>query len=241
MHFDVAIVGYGPVGALAALSLADAGLHVLVLERSTDPTDLPRAVGLDGETLRAFQRLGLGEEVSSLCQPPRDPNEIRFVNSRREALFGLDIPVVGPNGWCDLLFFDQPELEVALRRIVASNDRIDVRLGQEVIRPFYARRARHARGRMREALDGCEYFIHRPEGAFFLWLWLPDLPITSAELYERLKARGVFVIPGHHFFPGLAEEWSHRDQCIRISYSQDENAVREGIRIIGEEVKRAKA
>jgi len=133
MHFDVAIVGYGPVGALAALSLADAGLHVLVLERSTDPTDLPRAVGLDGETLRAFQRLGLGEEVSSICQPPRDPNEIRFVNSRREALFGLDIPVVGPNGWCDLLFFDQPELEAALRRIVATNDRIDVRLGQEVI------------------------------------------------------------------------------------------------------------
>jgi 3-(3-hydroxy-phenyl)propionate hydroxylase len=133
MHFDVAIVGYGPVGALAALSLADAGLRVLVLERSTDPTDLPRAVGLDGETLRAFQRLGLGEEVSNLCQPPRDPNEIRFVNSRREALFGLDIPVVGPNGWSDILFFDQPELEATLRRIVATNDRIDVRLGQDVV------------------------------------------------------------------------------------------------------------
>ena len=128
---------------------------------------------------------------------------------------------------------------VLMREFVETGEII--RLGQEVIRPFYAQRARHALGWMREALDGCEYFIHRPEGALFLWLWLPDLPITSAELYERLKARGVFVIPGHHFFPGLAEEWSHRDQCIRISYSQDENAVREGIRIIGEEVKRAKA
>jgi 3-(3-hydroxy-phenyl)propionate hydroxylase len=133
MHHDVAIIGYGPVGALTALLLADSGLRVLVLERSTTPADLPRAVGLDGETLRAFQRLGLGEEIANLCQPPRDPNEIRFTNSNHEAHFGLDIPPVGPNGWCDLLFFDQPELEVALRRIVAESDRIDVRLGEDVV------------------------------------------------------------------------------------------------------------
>jgi len=126
---------------------------------------------------------------------------------------------------------------VLMREFVETGEII--RLGREIIRPFYEKRARHALAWMHEALSGCEYFIHRPEGAFFLWLWLPDLPITSAELYERLKARGVFVIPGHHFFPGLAEEWPHRDQCIRVSYSQDETAVRDGIRIIGDEVKRA--
>lgn len=133
MNFDVAIIGFGPVGAMAALSLADAGLRVLVLERSTQPTDLPRAVGLDGEALRAFQRLGLSEEIVGLCQPPREPNEITFANSRREVLFGLDIPPLGPNGWCDIVFFDQPELEVALREIVAQNDRIEVRLGEKVV------------------------------------------------------------------------------------------------------------
>jgi 3-(3-hydroxy-phenyl)propionate hydroxylase len=133
VRFDVAIIGYGPVGALAALSLADAGLRVLILERSTEATDLPCAVGLDGETLRAFQRLGLGDEVFGLCQPPRDPNEIRFVDSHRKAVFGMDLPALGPNGWCDILFFDQPEFEAALRRIVAKNDRIDVRLGENVV------------------------------------------------------------------------------------------------------------
>ena len=33
---DVAIVGYGPVGALTALHLAGAGHRVVILERSTD-------------------------------------------------------------------------------------------------------------------------------------------------------------------------------------------------------------
>ncbi len=114
-----------------------------------------------------------------------------------------------------------------------------IRLSRDVIRPFYRRRAEHALAWMQAALGGCEYFIHRPEGAFFLWLWLPELSITSAELYRRLKDRGVYILPGHHFFPGLAEDWSHRDQCIRVSYTQDERAVRDGIRIIGEEARKA--
>ena len=132
-EFDVAIVGFGPVGGLAALSLADAGLRVLLLERSHEAAQLPRAVALDGETLRAFQRLGLADEIFACCQPPRVPNQIGFANSRFETLFGVDVPPSGPNGWCDILFFDQPELEVLLREIVARDDRIDVRLGHDLV------------------------------------------------------------------------------------------------------------
>jgi len=73
----------------------------------------------------------------------------------------------------------------------------------------------------------------------FLWLWMKDLPITSLELYERLKARGVLVVSGHYFFPGLDEDWRHKQECIRITYSQDEEKVMEGIRIICDEVKKA--
>ena len=62
---DVVIVGYGPVVAFSALLLADAGLRVAILERSREVVVLPRAVGLDGESLRAFQRIGWGEEVKS--------------------------------------------------------------------------------------------------------------------------------------------------------------------------------
>ena len=57
--YDVAIVGFGPVGAFAALLLSEAGHRVAILERSGEPVTLPRAVGLDGESVRAFQRIGL--------------------------------------------------------------------------------------------------------------------------------------------------------------------------------------
>jgi len=126
---------------------------------------------------------------------------------------------------------------VLMREFVETGE--IVRLGRDVIQPFYRERAEQALDWMRASLDGLEYFIHRPEGAFFLWLWLPELSITSGELYQRLKDRGVYVIPGHHFFPGLDDPWPHRDQCIRISYSQDAGAVEEGIRIIGEEARKA--
>ena len=89
-------------------------------------------------------------------------------------------------------------------------------------------------------LAGLPYHIHEPEGAIFLWLWLEDLPITSQCLYQRLKDRGVYVIPGENFFPGIADStWKHQRECIRISYATDDITVSDGIAIIAEEVHRA--
>jgi 3-(3-hydroxy-phenyl)propionate hydroxylase len=130
---DVAIVGFGPVGAFTALLLADAGLRVAILERSREPVEQPRAVGIDGESLRAFQRIGFGDAVAAILQPPRERDRVCFTNSRREPLFGLDIPERGANGWRDIAFFDQPELEALLRELVAREPRIEVRLGHEVV------------------------------------------------------------------------------------------------------------
>jgi len=110
-------------------------------------------------------------------------------------------------------------------------------LSRDVIRPFYQARMEQALGWLHDALAGCNYYIHRPEGALFLWLWLPELPVTSAELYTRLKARGVYVLPGQHFFPGLSDDWEHKHQCLRLSYAQDPDAVRRGIGIIGTEIR----
>ena len=127
--WDVAIVGFGPVGALTALQLAAAGHRVVILERSTELVELPRAVGLDSESMRAFQRLGHGETVSAILQPKRPGERICFTDSRREILFGMEMPEVGPLGWRDMAFFDQPELEALLRELVAKEARIEVRLG----------------------------------------------------------------------------------------------------------------
>ena len=114
-------------------------------------------------------------------------------------------------------------------------------LGRDVIRPHYSERAARAVDMLRGGLDGCDARIHRPEGAFFLWLWLPGLSVTSAELYERLKARGVVVVSGHYFFPGLEhDDWSHRQECIRISYADEWSRIERGLAIVVEEVRRAR-
>ena len=125
---------------------------------------------------------------------------------------------------------------VLMRELVQSGRIIE--FSRDVVRPFYQQRSEKALRWLHDALTGCDYHVHRPEGAFFLWLWVPEMRVTSEELYQRLKRRGVYVLPGHHFFPGLTEDWPHRDQCIRISYSQSSDAVRAGIEIIGDEVRK---
>jgi len=112
-------------------------------------------------------------------------------------------------------------------------------LSREIIQPFYRKKAEKAVESLENELDGLDFHLHKPEGAIFLWLWLKNLPISSAELYQRLKNRGVLVVPGHYFFPGLTEKWRHKDECIRISYAQDEQTVQRGLKIIAEEVKNA--
>lgn len=114
-----------------------------------------------------------------------------------------------------------------------------MKIGRDIIRPYYQRRAGQAIDLFWEELHGFDFYIHKPEGSFFLWLWFKDLPITSQELYQRLKQRGAIIVPGHYFYPGLHEAWQHKYECIRMTYSQDEEVVRKGIGIISEEVRKA--
>ena len=116
-----------------------------------------------------------------------------------------------------------------------------LRLSRDVIRPFYEGKCLLAREAAQRAFgDDLNWFMHRSEGALFLWLWFPGLPITAMELYERLKKREVLIIPGHYFFFGHADEgWRHRHECIRVSYAMDKAIVQAGLEIIAEEVRAA--
>jgi len=127
--------------------------------------------------------------------------------------------------------------EIALRMIEKQQL---FRLSDEVIRPYYQRKVGHASRILEDSLAGLPCRFHEPEGALFLWLWCPDLPITSRELYERLKNRGVLVIPGEDFFPGLDQpDWAHQRECLRISYAMSDDTVERGLAIISEEVRKA--
>ena len=112
-----------------------------------------------------------------------------------------------------------------------------LRLSSEVVRPFYLKKSRETMKLMDEAFAGLPYSIHVSEGSIFLWLWFKDLPVSSIELYRRLKKRNVLVIPGSYFFFGNDDPWPHRDQCLRVSYAQNNEDVRRGIEIMAEELR----
>ena len=129
-----------------------------------------------------------------------------------------------------------------LRPLVASGEIL--RLSREVVKPFYEERSKLAQGWFaREFDETVPYYIHRSEGALFLWLWFEGLPITARELYERLKKRGVLVVPSEYFFFGLPDDvdWPHTRECIRVSYTMDAETVEYGIKVIADEVNRVYA
>lgn len=112
-------------------------------------------------------------------------------------------------------------------------------LAERVVRPYYQQRVAQAQSWIAEAFTGLDYRVHAADGGIFLWLWFPGLPVSSAELYRRLRARGVIVVPGERFFPGLREPWAHSAECVRLTYAQPPEAVRRGVFALADEVRRA--
>ncbi|WP_104041379.1 valine--pyruvate transaminase [Vibrio hyugaensis] len=126
---------------------------------------------------------------------------------------------------------------VLANHIIAKGDLL--KLSSEVIKPFYKQKSQRAVELLQEAITDERFRIHKPEGAIFLWLWFDELPITTMELYQRLKARGVLIVPGEYFFIGQKDEWDHAHQCLRMNYVQDDEMMQKGIAIIAEEVEKA--
>jgi len=122
-------------------------------------------------------------------------------------------------------------------RMIENGDLL--RLSTDVIKPFYKQKSQRAVELLQQAIDDERFRIHKPEGAIFLWLWFDELPITTMELYNRLKARGVLIVPGEYFFIGQKDDWDHARQCLRMNYVQDDKMMQKGIEIIAEEVKKA--
>ena len=122
------------------------------------------------------------------------------------------------------------------------NDELMV-ISRDIIQPFYLKKAKEAIAFFHQQMQDSiiPYYLHKSEGALFLWLWCKDLPISDYDLYQRLKERGVLVVPGHYFYPGMQEEWQQKSECLRITYSQDEVMVQKGLAIIAEEIKKAYA
>lgn len=107
-----------------------------------------------------------------------------------------------------------------------------------VIRPYYQNKFTVVESTLDQAMPkDLPWFLHLGEGAIFAWLWLDNLPITDWEFYQHLKQVGVIVVPGSSFFPGLREEWAHKQQCIRISLTATDEEIATGMQRLAKVVK----
>ena len=86
--YDVAIIGYGPTGAMMASLLGKQGINTLVVEPNMDIYEIPRAVHYDGEVMRIFQSQGLHKTIK---EASREPGFISFLNGFNWTLLHQDL------------------------------------------------------------------------------------------------------------------------------------------------------
>jgi len=128
---DVAVVGFGPTGAVAAGLLAGMGLRVYVCDRAREVYDKPRAIAIDHEVLRVFQQLGVMAQVARHVEP-FTPSEYYGVDGQLiKRLTMVDAPY--PLGYTPSNVFTQPPVEAILREHVTQSPGTRVELGTEVV------------------------------------------------------------------------------------------------------------
>lgn len=128
--FDVAIIGYGPVGAVLANLLGKGGLSVVVIDQMVDIYDRPRAINIDHEVMRSLQSVGLADAVLAISSL-HTGTQFRGCNDRLIKVFSRPEPPY-PLAWPPNLMFIQPEFESILRGGASRYPTVDIRLGHKV-------------------------------------------------------------------------------------------------------------
>lgn len=126
-RFDVAIVGCGPAGAVAAALLAQAGLRVHVCDRLPGVYEIPRAISLDHEVMRVFQQLGLVDAVAPFTEA-FTPSEWFGVDGQLIRRMTMVAPPY-PQGHTPSMVFTQPAVERVLRDHLSGLPGVQLALG----------------------------------------------------------------------------------------------------------------
>ncbi|MFM9927257.1 bifunctional 3-(3-hydroxy-phenyl)propionate/3-hydroxycinnamic acid hydroxylase [Variovorax sp. H27-G14] len=129
--FDVAIIGFGPVGASLAALLGRRGRRVAVFDKSEHIYPLPRAFALDHEAMRTFQEIGIAGSLAAHMTPYRPTI---YQGSDGQPIQHFDMgPAPYPLAWAPSYTFNQPALEASLRRAVGELPDVRVHLAHEVV------------------------------------------------------------------------------------------------------------
>lgn len=126
---SVVIVGAGPNGVAMANMLGLYGIATVVIEKTPQIVEFPRAVGIDDEALRLFQTAGLADE---LCRDIIQNVPLRMFKANGRCF--ADIRPSGREfGWWRRNIFMQQLAEKTLRAGLARYPHVSLRLSEEVV------------------------------------------------------------------------------------------------------------
>lgn len=125
---DVAIVGAGPVGLMIANYLGQCGVKVTLVEKLDSLIDYPRAIGLDDESLRSFQAVGLADAVLPHTTPW---HAMRFLTPKGRCFADIQ-PKTDEFGWPRRNAFIQPLADRVLFDGLQRFDNVKVLFSREL-------------------------------------------------------------------------------------------------------------
>ncbi|MCH4875931.1 bifunctional 3-(3-hydroxy-phenyl)propionate/3-hydroxycinnamic acid hydroxylase [Pseudomonas sp. TMW22090] len=125
---DVAIIGAGPVGLMIANYLGQCGVNVTVVEKLERLIDYPRAIGLDDESLRTFQAVGLADNVLPHTTPW---HAMRFLTPKGRCFADIQ-PKTDEFGWSRRNAFIQPLADRVLFEGLARFANVKVLFSREL-------------------------------------------------------------------------------------------------------------
>ena len=128
LEWDVVIAGAGPCGLTLANHLGMLGVRTLVLEALPELIDYPRGVGMDDESLRSFQAVGVVEQVRRHTVPHQ---AMRFVDRRGRELASVN-PLAEPFGWPRRSGFIQPLIDRELAKALGRFSHVRLAFSRSV-------------------------------------------------------------------------------------------------------------
>ncbi|WP_329013127.1 bifunctional 3-(3-hydroxy-phenyl)propionate/3-hydroxycinnamic acid hydroxylase [Streptomyces sp. NBC_00690] len=128
-RYEVAVIGFGPVGMAMAGLLGRRGVRVLVVEKSTDVYPLPRAAHIDHTGLRTLQELGCLDELLPRMLPNRG---LALMDASLRRLIQVPGDQGSVSGLPASMYFYQPDFDRVLERVVTAMESVEVRRGLEM-------------------------------------------------------------------------------------------------------------
>lgn len=126
---DVVIIGAGPVGLAIANYLGQAGVQVLQIEKLEQLIDYPRAIGIDDESLRTVQAIGLVEQVLPHTTPW---HAMRFLTPKGRCFADIQ-PMTDEFGWSRRNAFIQPQVDAVLYQGLARFANVRTLFSRDVL------------------------------------------------------------------------------------------------------------